>query len=163
MGKNQFENIEDSSNIWRHIYMRQGEKGLLEFSHAIHTPSRGIGKTVYESYMYRLAVVAGHLELSPDDFYELASKIPEKLRSFLARNKHCPEDLIEKIWSGPYEDALGHAEPDQAINYAFWNNHLKMISIYQRRPDLRRYVPECLRRLINVSLSLQSQSNSLAS
>ena len=150
--------IDDSSHTWAEVYKTLGEEGLLEFSKEHHNPARCIGKTVEEAFMFRLAAAASKLPLSHDEFYRIASKLPEDLRPFLVDNKDCPESLIEDLWVGNYFNAAGVSRPSQVITYAFYNNHYKMISIYARRPDLRAHVSEYMRRMTESSLKDQRQA-----
>ncbi len=153
---------EDGHETWVYIYETHGENGLYEYSVNKHDPDRGLGSTIEVAFLYRLAFAGSSVSLSEMEFYELASKLPENLRPFLIKNKMCPESLIEDLWVGNYTCAMRRSCPEKAISYAFWHNHNRMISIYERRPDLRVYVPDCLRRLVELSIFEQREAKFIA-
>ena len=142
----------DSVDTWIAIYGEAGEKGLMDYSTSNHDPNRGIGHTVEKAYLFRLAGVASKHPLSYDEFYRIASKIPNNLTRFIIGNRNCPESLIEDLWVGNYVDAFGRPDPTAVISQAFYSNHYKMTAVYARRPDLRMHVAEYMRPMVESSL-----------
>ena len=143
----------DSIQIWLDIYRHCGETGLLEFSRLHHNPSRGLGQSIEEAHLYRLAGVASEYPLSDIEFYQIAQRLPKFLVCMLVGNPACPESLIEDLWVGDYVNILGQPDPTAVVCSAFYNNHFKLTSIYSRRPDLRTHVKEYMRNMIESSLS----------
>jgi hypothetical protein len=151
-----FKGLRDHGDTWRMLYKKGGEELLREYSKHMLTENGIAANRPDGGFMGRLCIVLESIWLSPEQFWYYALKrLSVQERYFLSGNKHCPEELLEAIWIGDYRAVDGSPEPDAVAACAYFNNYKKALSIYARRPDLRKILRPVLRELYEYSLRRQ--------
>ena len=151
--RGKFKGLEDDGDTWRMLYKNGGEDLLREYSEHMLTEHDYFAKQPDAGFMSRLTMVVASIWLRPEEFWYYAFKrFSEQDRYFLSGNKHCPEDLLEAIWIGNYRNMDGSPRPDAVASCAYFNNYRKALSIYARRPDLRKVLSKWLKDQYEYSL-----------
>ncbi len=151
--RGKFKGLNDDPNTWRALYKKGGEDLLREYSEHMLTEHDFFAKRPESGFIDRLCIVIGSIWLPPETFWYYAFKrFSEQDRYFLSGNKHCPEDLLEAIWIGNYCNVDGSPRPEAVASCAYFNNYKKALSIYARRPDLRKVLSKWLRDQYKYSL-----------
>ena len=148
-----FNGLGDDGDTWRMLYKKGGEDLLREYSEHMLTEHDYFAKQADAGFMSRLTMVVASIWLRTEEFWYYAFKrFSEQDRYFISGNKHCPEDLLEAIWIGNYLDVDGNPRPEAVASCAYFNNYRKALSIYARRPDLRKVLSKGLRDQYEYSL-----------
>ena len=151
--RGKFKGLNDDPDTWRDLYKKGGEDLLREYAVHMLTEHDFFAKEADGGFMSRLIIVISSIQLSPERYWYYAFKrFSEQERDLLAGNKYLPEELIEAIWIGDYHTVDGKPEPDSVAGWAYFNNYKKALSIYGRRPDLRKVLSKELREQYEYSL-----------
>jgi hypothetical protein len=151
--RGKFKGLNDEPDTWRDLYKKGGEDLLREYAEHMLTEHDFFAKEADGGFLSRLTIVVSTVWLSEEQFWYYAFKrVLERNRFILAGNKYVSEEFIEAIWIGNYLNADGTPYPDAAACCAYFNNYKKALSIYVRRPDLRRIVTKEMRVQFEYSL-----------